>query len=372
MKKTLLACVLVACRSADAPTHPPATPVAPTVPRDGRLHSTETPEPGGTHLQITGHSVPLEDVRLPAWMSVPIGGTVDIAVDLHVPSDGGVADYRRATGTGTVRCVAGCMLGGESAGGGTRDDVEALLLPRISVDRFEARAVFAEGRAEITHWSLESKDARIEVSGQLQLARTLLESEAMFCGRFRSTGSTRASNEALAPTMSQVGIALDANGMWNIKFAGRLDALGLVDFGCDGEAAPPPDRSASEVAAGASVSDLDRPDAIKQISDTSFQIDRAAFDQALANPMVFAKSARFVPAVKDGKPNGFKLYAIRPGSVLARLGLVNGDALHAINGMRLDGADQALEAYTRLRQASSWKLEITRGTRTRTLTYSIK
>jgi general secretion pathway protein C len=48
--------------------------------------------------------------------------------------------------------------------------------------------------------------------------------------------------------------------------------------------------------------------------------------------MAVAKGARVVPAVKNGKPDGFKLYAIRPSSVYSKLGLTNGDTIQSING----------------------------------------
>ncbi len=62
---------------------------------------------------------------------------------------------------------------------------------------------------------------------------------------------------------------------------------------------------------------------------------RALLDKIIANPMAAASSVRTVPAVKDGKPAGFKLYAIRPGSLFARLGFLNGDTLVSINGFDL-------------------------------------
>src|SRR2546427_744949 len=53
---------------------------------------------------------------------------------------------------------------------------------------------------------------------------------------------------------------------------------------------------------------------IKKIDDTHYEIDKKLVDTVLANPMAVGKGARVVPAVKNGKPDGFKLYAIRPSS----------------------------------------------------------
>ena len=111
--------------------------------------------------------------------------------------------------------------------------------------------------------------------------------------------------------------------------------------------------------------------AIKKTSDTSYEIKRDALDMLLANPMPAAKGARVVPAVKDGKPAGFKLFAIRPDSIYAALGLQNGDALRSINGLDLSTADKALEVYKQLRGAKQITAVLERRGQTITLTYTI-
>ena len=111
---------------------------------------------------------------------------------------------------------------------------------------------------------------------------------------------------------------------------------------------------------------------IKKIDDNTYEIDKGLVEKILANPMGVAKGARVVPAVQNGKPNGFKLYAIRPSSVYAKIGLTNGDTLSAINGMELTTADKALEVYTKLREATSLEVEITRRGKPMTLKYTIR
>jgi len=111
---------------------------------------------------------------------------------------------------------------------------------------------------------------------------------------------------------------------------------------------------------------------IKKIDDNTFEIDKSLVDKVLANPMAVAKGARIVPAVKNGKPDGFKLYAIRPSSVYAKLGLTNGDTLQSINGFELTSADKALEVYTKLREATSLEMEVTRRGKPVTLKYTIR
>ncbi|HEX4449272.1 MAG TPA: type II secretion system protein GspC, partial [Kofleriaceae bacterium] len=100
--------------------------------------------------------------------------------------------------------------------------------------------------------------------------------------------------------------------------------------------------------------------AIRRVAPNKYAIDKSIVDQILANPMSVAKGARVVPSVKDGKPHGFKLYAIRPSSVFAKLGLENGDTLVTINGFDLTTADKALEIYTKLRDATTIEIELER------------
>ncbi len=111
---------------------------------------------------------------------------------------------------------------------------------------------------------------------------------------------------------------------------------------------------------------------IKKIDDTTYEIDKGLVEKVLVNPMAVAKGARVVPAMKNGKPEGFKLYAIRPTSVYSKLGLTNGDTLTSINGFELTSADKALEVYTKLREATSLELEVTRRGKPVTLKYTIR
>lgn len=152
---------------------------------------------------------------------------------------------------------------------------------------------------------------------------------------------------------------------------GRIERLVLA-----GATAPvaPPAAVATETPPSNGGDDLQASidNGVKKIDDTTFEIDKSLVEKALANPMALAKGARVVPAVKNGKPDGFKLYAIRPSSVYAKLGLTNGDTLQSINGFELTSADKALEVYTKLREATQLQVEITRRGKPMTLNYSIR
>ncbi len=110
---------------------------------------------------------------------------------------------------------------------------------------------------------------------------------------------------------------------------------------------------------------------IKKISDTEFEIDRRLVDQTIENPMSVARGARVVPSIKNGQTNGFKLYAIRPTSLYAKLGLMNGDTIHSINGFTLTSPAKALMVYTKVKNAKSLVIDVTRRGQPVRLRYAI-
>ncbi len=113
-------------------------------------------------------------------------------------------------------------------------------------------------------------------------------------------------------------------------------------------------------------------DQIIKVDDFHYAIPRTVVDQILANPMAMARGARVVPAMSMGKTEGFKLYAIRPTSVYAKLGFSNGDLVREINGFALDSPDQMLEIYTKLRDATSLEIALTRRGRDETIRIEIR
>jgi len=107
-------------------------------------------------------------------------------------------------------------------------------------------------------------------------------------------------------------------------------------------------------------------------SGNNCEVDRSLIDKILTNTTALATSARFVPSIKDGKPNGFKVFAIRPGSVFAKIGMQNADLIKAINGLEMSSPDKALEAYTKLKSASHLTVQLERRNENITLDYQIR
>ena len=111
---------------------------------------------------------------------------------------------------------------------------------------------------------------------------------------------------------------------------------------------------------------------VTKFSETDYKVERTELDKTLANLNEVATQARIVPSFRNGAPNGFKLFSIRPGSIYAKIGLQNGDVIQKINGFEMNSPDRALEVYTKLRDATNLTIELQRRGATMTMNYKIQ
>jgi general secretion pathway protein C len=150
--------------------------------------------------------------------------------------------------------------------------------------------------------------------------------------------------------------------------AGRREYLDLLDRPQPAAAAPvavapaaPTDPLAAELDKG-----------IKKVGEHNYEVQRSTLDSLLGNMAALAKGARIVPETKDGKPAGFRLFSIRPDGPFAKIGLLNGDVVSAINGLEMNSPDQALLAYTKLKTANHLSVAIERNGQKITKDYNIR
>lgn len=115
---------------------------------------------------------------------------------------------------------------------------------------------------------------------------------------------------------------------------------------------------------------LDR--GIRKLGKRRYEIRRATLELALHNLQSLAGSVRVAPEIRDGKPFGFRLFAIKAGGPVAKLGLRNEDILISINGLDLTTPDRVLNAYNKLKAARHLALRLLRGERTVVQKYSIR
>jgi general secretion pathway protein C len=109
---------------------------------------------------------------------------------------------------------------------------------------------------------------------------------------------------------------------------------------------------------------------VKRVDDTTYEVPRATVEAWTADPGLVISGGRGVPVVDVGEQSGFKLYAIRPGSAYAALGLQNDDVVRAINGTPLGSGDQILVLIARSTRQIS--LDLLRRGQSIILNYLIK
>jgi len=111
---------------------------------------------------------------------------------------------------------------------------------------------------------------------------------------------------------------------------------------------------------------------IRKLAERRYEIKRSTLDLALGNLGLLAKSVRVMPEARDGKPLGFRLFAIMADGPIAKLGLRNNDVLISINGLDLATPDRVLDAFSRLKASPHLVLGLVRERDKLTQEYMIR
>ena len=118
------------------------------------------------------------------------------------------------------------------------------------------------------------------------------------------------------------------------------------------------------------VQDLDR--GIRKLAERRYEIKRGTLEFALGHLGLLARSVRVMPDARDGKPFGFRLFAITADGPIARLGLRNDDVLVSINGLNIATPERVLDAYSKLKKAPHLVLGLIRERHEITQAYTIR
>mgnify|MGYP000632631531 CR=1 FL=1 len=73
------------------------------------------------------------------------------------------------------------------------------------------------------------------------------------------------------------------------------------------------------------------------------------------------KSSRLVPAMTEGKMEGFKIFSILPNTLFDKIGLKNGDIITKINSVDLNDPSQGFQIYEAFQNENILNLSIKRG-----------
>lgn len=111
---------------------------------------------------------------------------------------------------------------------------------------------------------------------------------------------------------------------------------------------------------------------IEQVGDGEYVIDREEVDAALDNMNQLFTQVRAVPHFQGGKSTGFRLFAIRQGSLFDKIGLRNGDIIQRVNGNDISDPSKALGLFQQLRNERQITADIVRNKEEKTLSYTFR
>jgi len=111
---------------------------------------------------------------------------------------------------------------------------------------------------------------------------------------------------------------------------------------------------------------------VKKLSANRFVVNREDISSSVGNINQFMTQARIKPNFVTGRPSGFSVSEIQPGSLMEKLGLQNNDVVKKVNGQAIDKPEDVFQAYSQLQRDSNIELEIERGGRREVLRYEIR
>lgn len=111
---------------------------------------------------------------------------------------------------------------------------------------------------------------------------------------------------------------------------------------------------------------------VKKLSANRFLVNREDVTAAVGNVNQFMTQARLRPHFEMGKPSGYSVSEVVPGSLMEKLGLKNNDIIKKVNGMLVTRPEDVMQAYAQLQRDSNIEVEIERGGRAEVLRYEIR
>jgi len=111
---------------------------------------------------------------------------------------------------------------------------------------------------------------------------------------------------------------------------------------------------------------------IEQTGDGDYVIDKESFDAMLTDIGPLLTQARVIPNFEDGNISGYKIFAIKDGSVFEQIGLRNGDIIHSVNDVGISTPERALQLFQQLRAEKEFKLDIERNGSRKVMNYALQ
>jgi general secretion pathway protein C len=138
------------------------------------------------------------------------------------------------------------------------------------------------------------------------------------------------------------------------------------------QAPPGADAARATAAATTTTAAAASDEQIRKIGEDRYLVAQAEVDHSLENLSELFTQLRAVPNVEGGQTNGFKVFAIRRGSLFQKIGLENNDVIQRVNGTDLNDPTRAMALFQELQGQTRLTVDVVRGGQPRTLTYEIR
>jgi general secretion pathway protein C len=111
---------------------------------------------------------------------------------------------------------------------------------------------------------------------------------------------------------------------------------------------------------------------VRRMSSNRFLINREDATASVGDVNKFMTQARMKPHFEMGKPSGYSVSEIIPGSLIEKIGLRNNDIIKKVNGQMINKPEEVYQAYAQLLKDANIEVEIERGGRSEVFRYEIK
>jgi general secretion pathway protein C len=111
---------------------------------------------------------------------------------------------------------------------------------------------------------------------------------------------------------------------------------------------------------------------VRQVSRNRWVLDKREVESAVDNLPQLLTKARIIPNFSNGKPDGFRIFAIMEDSLYSKIGLQNGDILHRVNGIEVRDPQNFLKVFEQLKDETSITVDLVRNNQKETFGYEIR
>jgi len=236
---------------------------------------------------------------------------------------------------------------------------------------------------------LDSEEGPAAVGGADLKLRGIASSKGASFAVFENTASGEQNVFAVGERVFEgpMLVAVDLDGA-DVLLKGRKrhydlendDELGTPEAGGVHKRARQP-RSGREAGSGKAGKDAakdakkagkDGAGGVKKTGENAYLVDRREVEHAVANLNEVITQARAVPVLKDGKASGFKLFAIKKGSIFDKIGLTDGDVVQRVNDTELSDPSKAVGLLEEIQSMDQIRVNYIRGGKPRSNTYTIR